>query len=53
MLILLKIALHILNYLDDLAGAEKKVNAAFAYCCLDAVLAKYGIDEDIDKACSL
>ena len=32
--ILFKIGIQILNYLDDLAGAEKKENAKFAYCCL-------------------
>ena len=36
-LILFKIGIQILNYLDDLAGAEKKENAKFAYCCLGAV----------------
>ena len=49
--ILFKIGLQILNYLDDLAGAEKKENAEFAYSCLGAVLEKCGIEEAIDEAC--
>ena len=49
--ILFKIGIQILNYLDDLAGAEKKENAKFAYCCLGAVLEKCGFEEAIDKAC--
>ena len=41
----------ILNYLDDLAGAEKKENAAFAYSCLEKVLVKCGVEESAGKAC--
>ena len=40
----------ILNYLDDLAGAERRENAEFAYTCLGTVLQKCGIEEAIDKA---
>ena len=49
--ILFKTGIQILYHLDDLAGAEKKENAKFAYCCLGAVLEKCGIEEAIDKAC--
>ena len=36
--IMLQIGIAILNYLDDLAGAERKENAVFAYNCLGSVL---------------
>ena len=49
--ILFKIGLQILNYLDDFAAAEKKENVKFAYCCLGAVLEKFGIEEAFDKTC--
>ena len=32
--IMFQIGIEILNYLDDLAGAEKKKHANFAYLCL-------------------
>ena len=38
--IMLQIGIAILNYLDDLAGAEKKEKAFFAYHCLGAILKK-------------
>ena len=41
-----------MNYLDDLAGAEKKEHANFAYLCLGTVLQRCGIEEAPDKACS-
>ena len=33
------------------AGAEKKENAEFAYCCIGVVPEKCGIEEAIDEAC--
>ena len=35
--IMLQFGIAILNYLDDLAGAEKKEKATFAYNCLEQV----------------
>lgn len=49
--IMLKIGIAILNYLDDLAGAEQKEKAIFAYNCLGSVLEKCGFEESKDKAC--
>ena len=48
--IMLQIGIAILNYLDDLAGAEKKEKAFFAYHCLGAILKKCGFEEALDKA---
>ena len=45
-----QIGINILNYLDDLAGAETEEKAAFAYKCLEAVLQKYVIEESPEKA---
>lgn len=46
-----KIGVSILNYLDDLAGAEKKDRVDIAYQLLESILAKLGISESTDKAC--
>jgi hypothetical protein len=40
---------YILNYLDDLAGVEKKENADFAYLTLTQILEKSGIEEAPQK----
>lgn len=48
--IMLQIGIAILNYLDDLAGAERKENAVFAYNCLGTVLQKCGFEEAPDKS---
>ena len=48
--ILLQLGIAILNYLDDLAGAERKENAIFAYNCLGTVLQKCGFEESVEKA---
>ena len=48
--IMVQFGIAILNYLDDLAGAERRENAEFAYICLGTVLQKCGIEEAIDKA---
>ena len=50
--IMFQIGIAILNYLDDLAGAEKKEHANFAYLRLGTVLGRCGINEAPDKACS-
>ena len=42
---MLQIGITILNYLDDLAGAERKENAVFAYNCLGAILQKSGFKD--------
>ena len=39
------LGVQILNYLDDLAGAETKERVCFAYSCLGAVLQRYGLKE--------
>ena len=49
--ILFKLGIYILNYLDDLASAELKENAVFAFKTLQAILQKCGIDEAKHKAC--
>lgn len=49
--IMLQVGIAILNYLDDLAGAEHKQKAEFAYKCLGAVLLKCGFEEALNKAC--
>ena len=49
--ILFKIGIYILNYLDDLASAEKPEDAEFAYKTLQSVLRKCGIEEAKNKAC--
>lgn len=48
--IMFKIGIMILNYLDDLAGAETKENAQFAYNCLGSILSKCGFEEAPEKA---
>ena len=48
--IMLQMGIAILNYLDDLAGAERQDNAIFAYSCLGTVLQKCGFVESIEKA---
>lgn len=40
-----KIGIYILNYIDDLASAEKAENAEFAYLNLGAMLNLCGIQE--------
>lgn len=47
---MLQIRIAILNYLDDLAGAESKENAVFAFNCLGAILQKCGFEESKEKA---
>ena len=49
--IMFKIGIYILNYLDDLASAETKDKAQFAYEHLGDVLNKYGIEEATNKSC--
>jgi hypothetical protein len=48
--IMYKLGIYILNYLDDLAGAESKDNAVFSYKCLGIILSKCGLKESVDKA---
>ena len=48
--IMLQIGIAILNYLDDLAGAERKDMTVFAYNCLGTVLQKCGFEEVLEKA---
>ena len=50
--IMFKIGILVLNYLDDLASAEVKEHAEFAYSTLGAVLDKCGFEEVLDKSCS-
>ena len=50
--IMFKIGILVLNYLDDLASAEVKEHAEFAYSTLGAVLDKCGFEEALDKSCS-
>ena len=49
--IMFKYGISVLNYLDDLASAEKKHNAWFAYMLLQSVLEDCGIEEAKSKAC--
>ena len=49
-LIVFQLGVQILNYLDDLAGAETKDRVSFAYSCLGTVLQKCGFQESEDKA---
>lgn len=46
---MLQIVIAILNYLDDVAGAERKENAVFAYNCWGSVLEKCGFEESAEK----
>lgn len=46
------IGVAILNYLDDLAGAEVEGKADMAYLLLDQFLKRVGISESEEKACS-
>ena len=48
--IMFKIGIFVLNYLDDLASAETKDKALFAYNTLGAILEKCGIEESKNKA---
>ena len=50
--IMFKLEIYILNYLDDLASAEIRQNAEFAFKTLQAVLKKCGIEKAKNKACS-
>jgi len=45
-----RIGVYVLNYLDDLAGAEVKDLAEFSYDCLGVVLKRCGLKESVDKA---
>lgn len=45
-----QIGISILNYLDDLAGAETQDKAFFAYHSLGVLLQKCGIEETLDKS---
>ena len=47
-----KIGIAVLNYLDDLASAEKKELAEFSFLMLRSMLQKCGIEESVNKACS-
>ena len=49
--IMFKIGILVLNYLDDLASAETKKNALFAYNTLSTLLQNCGIEEAKDKSC--
>jgi len=49
--IMFKIGFAVLNYLDDLAGVEKKENVEFAYQCIGELLRRCGLEESVDKAC--
>lgn len=46
-----KIGISVLNYLDDLASAEKKELAEFSFRTLREILQHCGIEESLDKAC--
>ena len=46
-----KIGISVLNYLDDLASAEKKELAEFGFSTLRKILCKCGIEESVEKAC--
>ena len=46
-----KIGICLLNYLDDLAAAETKKDAWFAFNMLGAILDKCGIEEAKNKSC--
>ena len=48
---LFKIGLSVLNYLDDLASAEKAELAEFGFLMLKEILSKCGIKESVEKAC--
>ena len=48
--IMFQLGVQILNYLDDLIGAENRDRAHFAYSCLGAPLQKCGFMESEDKA---
>ena len=50
--IMFQIGIAILNYLDDLAGAETKEHANSTYLCFGTALQRCGIKEAPDKACS-
>lgn len=50
--IMFKIGIQVLNYLDDLASAEKKELAEFSYNTLGTILQKCGIEESSEKACA-
>ena len=45
-----KLGIDVLNYLDDLASAENKENAYFAFYTLQKILEKCGIEEANSKA---
>ena len=49
--ILFKLGIYILNYIDDLASAERVENAHFAFLTLRKVLCQCGVEEAIKKAC--
>ena len=49
--ILFKLGIYILNYIDDLASAERAENAHFAFLTLRKVLCQCGVEEAIKKAC--
>ncbi|MEW8546060.1 MAG: reverse transcriptase domain-containing protein [Candidatus Thiodiazotropha sp.] len=49
--IMFKIGILVLNYLDDLASAEKREVADFAYNTLGEILDKCGIEESKSKSC--
>ena len=49
--IMFKIEISVLNYLDELASAETRENADFAYNTLGSILEKCGIEESKNKAC--
>ena len=45
-----QVGVAVLNYLDDLAGVEKKENADFAYQVLGEILKRCGLEESEEKA---
>ena len=49
---LFKIGILVLNYLDDLASAEKRELADFSFLTLRTMLQKCGIEESVNKACA-
>ena len=46
-----KIGISVLNYVDDLASAEKREIAEFGFHTLRTILKKCGIEEFVNKAC--
>ena len=49
--ILFKLGIYVLNYIDDLASAERAENALFAFLTLRKVFYQCGIEKAVKKAC--